>query len=599
MPLVCDAVNFVRRTTEIVKSLLLSAPIRLSCLLAICVSGGSATAQSLEVAQVRPPDTRGIEPPSQQPLPTPEIETLPSPDQLLPATPTPTPGDRPDVDAPQEITVRGFTITGSTVFSQEQMLRAIEKKIGPIPPEGKKISLNQLFEARTAITELYTENEYITSGAFIPPQKLQDGQVEIRVVEGSLEDIQVLGTKDLKPGYISSRLGLATQTPLNRSKLLEALQLLQLNPLIETISAELSAGSRPGTSLLQVTVTEADSASATFTFDNQRVPSVGTLRGQIQGVEQNLLGYGDTISLAFTKTEGSNALDFGYTIPVSPRNTTISFNAGFSASDVIEAPFDILDIHSESNYFEITGRHPLIQTPTTDLAVGLTFGRRSTQTDLLDEIPFPSPGADTEGRTTETVARFFQEYTKRSSQSVFALRSQFNFGLDALNSTVNEEPPDTRFFSWRLQGQWVRLLAPDMLLLVRSDLQLANKPVLPIEQFGLGGALNLRGYRQDLLLTDNGLSGSAELRIPILRLPKQQALLQATPFVDLGRGWNNGDFADPDPGFLASLGVGLRLQVGNNFTARMDFGFPLVDVDSAKNTLQEKGIYFSIIYTPF
>lgn len=558
----------------------------------------NAVAQSVDVAQVIPPDPRGGQPSPLEPLPTPRIEQLPPPEQLLPPAPG-VPTEQSPVDGPQTIRVSGFTITGSTIFSQQQLNEAIARSIGPIPAAGRQLSLSELFQARSAITDLYTSNGYITSGAFIPPQKLEAGVVEIRVVEGSLEDIRVTGTRKLQPGYVSSRIGIATQTPLNRDRLLEALQLLQLNPLIGNISAELSAGSRPGTSLLDIRVTEADSSYATFTFDNQRVPSVGTFRGQVLGVEQNLLGYGDTLSASFTKTAGSNALDFGYTVPVSPYNTTISFNAGVSSSDVIERPFDVLDIHSDSNYFEITGRHPLIQTPTKELALGLTFGRRSTQTTLLGDIPFPSPGSDLDGRTTESVVRFFQEYTQRSSQAVFAARSQFNFGLPILGATVNDESPDTKFFAWRLQTQWVRLLAPETLLLLRGDLQLADRPLLPIEQFGLGGVLTVRGYRQDYLLTDNGLFGSAEVRIPVLRLPRQQALLQFAPFVDFGRGWNLGASPDPDPGFLASLGFGLRLQISNNFTARVDFGFPLVNVDANKRTLQEKGIYFSVTYTPF
>ncbi|PZV18412.1 MAG: hemolysin activation/secretion protein [Leptolyngbya sp.] len=555
---------------------------------------------STAIAQLPAPDPRGNQPPSLEPLPIPRIEPIPSPDQLLPPSPSaPSSPEQFPVDTPQNIQVTKFVVVGSTVFSDKELTAAIAKVIGEIPPTGRTISLAELFQARSAVTDLYVSRGYLTSGAYIPPQKLQSGVIEIRVVEGSLEDIRVTGTKKLNPGYVASRIGIATQAPLNRDRLLEALQLLQLNPLIANISAELSAGSRPGTSLLEVKVTEAKSASATFTVDNARVPSVGSIRGQASGLEQNLLGFGDALSLSFTKTGGSNAVDLSYTVPVSPHNTTISFSAGFSNSEVIEAPFDILEIKSASNYLELTGRHPLIQTPTQDLAVGLTFGRRSTRTQLLDDIPFPSPGADTEGRTTASVVRFFQEYTKRSSQSVFAVRSQFNLGVNALGSTVNVEPPDTRFFAWRGQAQWVRLLAPETLLIVRGDLQLGDRPLLPIEQFGVGGQLSVRGYRQDLLLTDNGAFGSAEVRIPILRLPKQQALLQVTPFVEYGQGWNNGTSPNPDPSALVSAGFGLRLQVSNNFTARMDFGFPLVQVNSQKETLQEKGIYFSVVYTLF
>ncbi len=551
------------------------------------------------IAQLPAIDPRGNQPPSLEPLPIPRIEPLPSPDQLLPPSPMPPNSEQLPVDAPQTIRVTQLVVVGSTVFSEQVLNEAITQSIGAIPPTGRTLSLTELFQARSAITDLYVSRGYLTSGAYIPPQKLQTGVVEIRVVEGSLEDIQVTGTTNLKPGYVASRIGIATKAPLNRDRLLEALQLLQLNPLIANISAELSAGSRPGTSLLEVKVTEAKSASATFTVDNARVPSVGSVRGQAAGLEQNLLGFGDALSASFTKTSGSTAVDFGYTVPVSPYNTTLSFSAGFSNSEVIEAPFDILDIKSNSNYFEITARHPLIQTPTQELALGLTFGRRSTRTQLLGDIPFPSPGADPDGRTTESVVRFFQEYTKRSSQSVFALRSQFNVGVSALGSTVNVEPPDTRFFAWRGQAQWVRLLAPETLLIVRGDLQLGDRPLLPIEQFGVGGSLSVRGYRQDLLLTDNGAFGSAEVRIPIFRLPKQQALLQLTPFMDYGQGWNNGESANPDPSALVSAGFGLRLQVSNNLTARMDFGFPLVKVNSQKETLQEKGIYFSVVYTLF
>jgi hemolysin activation/secretion protein len=552
------------------------------------------------IAQVPAVDPLGNQPPSLEPLPIPRIEPIPSPDQLLPPLPTtPSSPDRLPVDTPQTIPVNQFLVVGSTVFSAQELTDAIAKSIGAIPPGGRTISLTELFQARSAVTDLYASRGYFTSGAYIPPQKMQSGVIEIRVLEGSLEDIRVTGTTKLNPGYVASRIGIATQAPLNRDRLLEALQLLQLNPLIANISAELSAGSRPGTNLLEVKVTEAKSASATFTVDNARVPSVGSVRGQASGLEQNLLGFGDALSLSFTKTSGSTAVDFSYTAPVSPRNTTLNFSAGFSNSSVIEAPFDILDIRSNSSYFEFTARQPLIQTPTQELAVGLTLGRRNTRTQLLDDIPFPSPGADPEGRTTESVVRFFQEYTKRSSQSVFAVRSQFNVGVNALGSTVNVDPPDTRFFAWRGQAQWVRLLAPETLLIVRGDLQLGDRPLLPVEQFGVGGQMSVRGYRQDLLLTDNGAFGSAEVRIPILRLPKQQALLQFTPFIDYGQGWNNGASANPDPSALVSAGFGLRLQISNNLTARMEFGFPLVQVNSQKETLQEKGIYFSVVYTLF
>ena len=272
---------------------------------------------------------------------------------------------------------------------------------------------------------------------------------------------------------------------------------------------------------------------------------------------------------------------------------------------MIEPPFDRLDIKSDYYQYKLTLRQPVIQTPNQELALGLTFDRQQSETSLLG-ILFPlSPGADNKGRTRISTLRFFQEWTQRGEREVIAVRSQFSFGIDAFDATINDDPPDSRYFVWRGQAQWVRLLAPDTLLLARTDLQVADRPLFPVEQFGLGGLFTVRGYRQDALLTDNGVFASVELRLPIFREPRQEMVLQIVPFVDFGSAWNNSGEADsfrrlnPDPSTLVSVGLGLRYQLGEHLTARFDWGIPLVEIDSRDRTLQEQGLYFSIIYNPF
>jgi len=125
--------------------------------------------------------------------------------------------------------------------------------------------------------------------------------------------------------------------------------------------------------------------------------------------------------------------------------------------------------------------------------------------------------------------------------------------------------------------------------------QLADRPLVPLEQFGLGGQESVRGYRQDILLTDSGALASAEVRIPILRLPQQRILVQVAPFVDIGTAWNSFGRPDPDPSFLASTGLGLQLQVSDRLTVRLDYGIPLVSAVSSERTWQENGFYFSIV----
>ncbi|HEY9652342.1 MAG TPA: ShlB/FhaC/HecB family hemolysin secretion/activation protein [Coleofasciculaceae cyanobacterium] len=552
-----------------------------------------------QLVEPRPPD---IFQPSPSAPPQPQTpQPLPPPEQLLePSAPNPTNPDEPSTPIQETITVQEFKFVGSTVFSDEQLAKVTE------PFTKRPITFAELLSARTAVTTLYTSNGYVTSGAFIPPQTLTSGTVTIQIVEGGLEDIQVNGLRRLRSGYVRSRLALATGKPLNVPRLLEALRLLQLDPLISRISAELSTGSSPGTSLLIVDVAEANTWSYQLFANNGRSPSVGSFRRGASLTQANLLGFGDSLTFSYTNTDGSNGIDANYTFPLNARNGTLSLAYGNTSSEVIEDPFNVLDIQSSSRYFDITLRQPVFQTPTQEFVLGLIGSRRESDTSILDDLPFPlSPGADDEGRTRLTALRFFQEWTQRSAQEVIALRSQFSLGLDAFNATVNEtipetgeQIPDSRFFSWRGQAQWVRLLAPDTLFLLRGDIQLADQFLLPIEQYGLGGLGSVRGYRQDLLLADNGALVSAELRLPIVRIPQWQGVLQVIPFFDVGAVWNSGR-EDPETDHLAALGLGLQWQQGDRFTARLDWGIPLVSVDSRERTWQENGLYFSITVNPF
>lgn len=552
----------------------------------------SLTAQAVSAPAIPPPQDL-LPPPSSPPLPPLDpAPTSPPPDLQPPISPTIPEAPLPNT-IPGSISVTEFEVIGSTVFSFEELAAVTA------PFTNRPITFAELLQAQAAITQLYTSQGYLTSGAVIPPQALSNGVVKIQVVEGGLEAINIAGTQKLNPNYVRSRLAIATQKPLNSRRLLEALQLLQLNPLIQTISADLSAGTRPGENLLTVRVTEADSFHVQAAIDNDRSPSVGTVRRTLQVHEANLLGQGDSLSLAYANTAGSNTLEAEYVWPLNPRNGTLSFSASTSHNRVIEEPFEPIDIAAKSRSFDLTFRQPLHQTPSRELAVGLTASRLESDTSLLGEPFRLSPGADAEGHTRITALRFFQEWTDRGSQSVFAVRSQFSVGLDALNSTINNEAPDSRFLAWRGQAQWARLLAPDTLLLLRSDLQLADRALVPLEQFGLGGQQSVRGYRQGALLADNGALVSAELRIPILRSPRTTNLLQVAPFIDFGTTWASSGQANSDPNSLLGVGLGLRWQPSDRLTARLDWGIPLISVSSPKRTWQENGLYFSLIYNPF
>lgn len=557
------------------------------------LSPPSSPPRDAQLTQVPPTPPRSIDPRPQLPLPPPEdllqppppAPELQVPSAPLPETPT-TPGD--DVT----VVVDRFEVVGSTVFSEAELQAAVA------PFVGRPLTLAELLQARTAITQLYIDGGYASSGAFIPPQVPDNGTVRIEVIEGRLSDIQVQGNSRLNSTYVSSRLAMAAAPPLNVNRLVEGLRLLQLDPLIANISGELSAGLEPGTNRLTVTVDEADSTDVDFVTSNDRSVAVGSWERGLFFNQRNLTGHGDGLRVGYLNTDGSDRLIASYQFPINPRNGTLGVYFERTGSEVISQPASILDINTKSTLLNLSFRQPVILTPTQELALSLTGSWQKSRSEFLagllgEPLPFPTFGANANGEIEVFALRFAQDWTNRGSNQVVAARSQFSLGLGGstpLNPTG--DAPDSHFFSWLGQAQWARLLGPETLLLVRGEAQLATDTLPSPELFGLGGQRTVRGYRQDRLLTDNALLASAEVRFPILRNRERQSLLQVVPFLDVGTGWNT-RVPNPNPNTLIGTGVGLLWTEGDYWNARLDWGFPLNGSESG-NTWQENGLYFSI-----
>lgn len=505
-----------------------------------------------------------------------------------------------------------------------------------------QLSGRQLIEIAVKVTEVYHEAGYETSSALIciPKETSEagEGPIKVRVIEGTLsepprlvsvveDDSGALKLNDsgrLRQNYIESRLGVEVDQPLNVDLLKENLQLLLRDPLLRSIRARLSADAIPGQSILEIDYEEVPSFRAALIFDNARSPSISTFQQQLVLSENNLFGIGDSLAVGYSNTSGSDSFNASYTIPLNSQNGTFTASIGDLSSGVIESPFDDIDndgsgpdIESDSQTYELELRQPIVRSirlaepddPNqssifNEFALGLNLSVQDSKTTLLD-FPFPRPGADEDGRIRNVALRFSQEWFQQSAMAGIALRSEFSLGLGVLNATVNEqivgvEPiPDSRYFAWRGQAQWVRRLDPEnqyRLFLLRLNTQLAGQALLSSEQFSLGGVTSGRGYRQDSILTDNGLFASAEVRWPIFQ--EEDTVILVTPFIDAGIGWNGADRTQPEFNGIASVGLGLQLFQGDDFTAQVDWGIPLINDVSGGETWQESGIHFSLRYTP-
>lgn len=491
--------------------------------------------------------------------------------------------------------VKEIRVVGATALAPGALREIVR------PFENRELTSEDLDELRHRISTAYANAGYVNSGAVIPDQEVANGVVTVQVIEGRLTGIEVTGEHNFRDFYLKNRVQLGAGDPLNVRSLQEAIQLMLQNPQLERINAELAPGSQRGEALLRMDVKEAKRFSAAFSVANNRSPSVGPIRAELAAAARNVAGFGEIVGVRLGKTEGLEDQAVNFAVPVNARDTLFTARYERSRSRVIEEPFDIIDIKSESAAGEIGLSHPWFRNLRSTLTFGTSLYYRDNGTALLG-VPFAFPPVDTD-KAKVAAWRLFADWVDRTQDSVFAARGTFSNGLKAFGSTTSTTSgaPDSAYHAVLGQVQWARRLAPDgKQVVLRADGQYADDVLLPSEKFAIGGIDTVRGYRENQVVRDNGYIASAEYRHPLFHLPipgltqaEGAGLLSAALFFDYGVGWDHHGPAS-ETQKLWSYGPGLRWDPGEGFFAQLYWGIRGREVPKPHNDLQDRGIHFRV-----
>jgi hemolysin activation/secretion protein len=485
------------------------------------------------------------------------------------------------------IFVKQFTFSGNTVVSSDELSTLTQ------PYTGKELTLERLEELRQVLIALYVQKGFVNSGVIIPDQQVREGVVNLMVIEGKLTVLEISGLKHFRESYISSRLGKGSDNPLNLNHLQQSLQLLQQDERIRKINAELQPGMKLGEAALKVRIEEESPYKITLRLHNDAAPSTGAYRGELALADRNLLGFGDVLSADVGVTEGGFDFGAGYTVPITSHDTTFGAYYLRNENVVIEEQYKNINIQSTSETFGIKLRQPLYKTVSREIAISVAGEYRESRSWLLGH-PFTFSLGEHDGVSRVSVVRFGQEFVLRDNQYMVALNSTINLGISALGSTTNHDAPDSRFFSWL--GQLLllsRIGQSPVQVMLKANAQMAADVLLPLERFGIGGMNSVRGYRSNVLVRDNGVSSSLELRIPVINNMQGLGLVQLVPFMDFGWGWNSG-YGTPNPDKIYGTGGGFRWNIRNPLTLEAYYGYGLTNVHVDNKELSDRGFHFQL-----
>ncbi len=472
--------------------------------------------------------------------------------------------------------VNSIEVSPSEILTKEEINNIIQ------PLVGKNIFINDLQKAIDDINNLYAQKGFVTARAFLPEQTVENGNIKIDLMESKIGNITVQQNRWTKSKYITDRM------PQKQTDLFDIVELekdvLDFNRYNEGIklSANLKAGEQPGTTDIELVANENFPFHLTGIMDNQGRYATGSIRGGAMIYADSLFGLRDRMSIGSYFSKGATSPFFDYNIPVNKHDGRLGFLYSSTFAKIKYGDLSDLGMGSNAYQYSLYYSQPIIRKPGLELKAygGLNYKRSRTfsSIDILD---------DWIGGTDQIT----------SVEAALQLRKDTKYGIWYLNQNAAYSFPifnsqrDNNYFKY--SGSVVRLhdFSHGVIGQLRSNYQIVpgDKQIPYLDQIQSGGLATVRGYQEGLMIGKNGYFISGELMFPLLpREITSRKTGEKIPFI--GRYVKGAIFADhagifPSARedvyggsyFLASVGMGLRVQLPGDLSARLYWGYPLVN----------------------
>jgi len=442
---------------------------------------------------------------------------------------------------------------------------------------------------------MYRNDGYILSKAVVPPQKIEDGAVQINVIEGFVDRVvvqgQVRGPRRLLSEY---RKGILRSRPLKAKDLERYLLLVDDLPGVSVKSVLTPSKDKPGATNMTLILSN-KAYEGSLGLDNRGTKFNGPIQINA-GLSGNALfkNY-ERIGLQGVVTSDTDELQFFsgfYEQPISSEGTKLFFSASFSDSEPGSVLKDF-EVAGESKSFALKITHPFIRSRAENLNGSLSYTHRNSTTDILGTL-------DSEDRlrivNLGLSYDFVDEY-RGVNQVSFNLSKGFDIfdstKTGSENLTRNEGHSDFTKFS----GQALRLqqLAPSWMLLGAFSWQYSFEKLLSSEEFGVGGSQFGRAYDSSEITGDQGAAFKLELQKAFQ--PKKNYLrdVQAYTYFDYGVVWNRIPISTGSTvQDLNSLGAGIRFNVTDTISGYLEWDKPLNQEVSAEGN-KDGRLFFSLL----
>jgi hemolysin activation/secretion protein len=478
---------------------------------------------------------------------------------------------RPDVgaDTRPQFVLRSVSISGADTISHNRITSTYQ------PYLGRQVSQADLAAIAGAVSDLYRSAGFHLSRAIIPPQDIQNGRVQIRVIEGSIVQAELKGEGAEQFGVRPMLDPILAEHPSQLATLERQLFLINGWPGVRIADTALEEiGNATGRFRLTVYL-KTWHIFTSFGQDNLGSSSVGPSQTYATGAFNSHLAPGDTLAVNLsTIANDPRELHFGrlsYDAPVGVDGVRLGASVLYSEVRPGDARRLVNDI-TRTEAFELRG----CIVPLQSLSSSLTLTAATTFSNVSERDVF-GPWYNDHIRTASLTSDYrLQDRFGGTNYLTLTYRQGLDiFGASHWNDDLLSRGGASSNFS--VLNAWFaryQTLNDAWSVKLSGASQTASRPLFTSQQFYLGGTAFGRGYGAAEISGDNGLAGSFELRFDQKVNFRYWSGYQFYSFADAGVAWNDG-YRPSDGLSLSSAGAGVRLFLWDDLQADLGVAFPL------------------------
>ncbi|MFC7287440.1 ShlB/FhaC/HecB family hemolysin secretion/activation protein [Herminiimonas glaciei] len=471
--------------------------------------------------------------------------------------------------------INRFDVRGNTLLPPQ----TVDSLVAPYL--GKDRDFADVMKALEALEAAYHARGYQLVRIDLPEQELNQGTVVLNVVQTKIGNVVIEGNSHFDDANIRRSLPALQegQTP-DLKAVSKSLKLANENP-AKKVTMRMKSAEQDDEVDATLAVVDESVWRTTINFDNTGVASTGRTRAGVVLQNANMFGLDHVMSLQYTTTleEPSRVgvYGIGYHIPLYALGDSMDFYASYSDVDAGTVTAGIFDIAVSGKGSMYGARYNQNLATVGNYASKLMYGIDLKQYKNSMQLLGVELGADITVRPVSVGYQGDWSWGDGAIGFATTLLHNISGGSNGSQSDFDRVRFDAKanYTAIRVGGSLTQALPEQWLARAIINGQYTKDALIPGEQFGAGGAASVRGFLEREVANDSGITGNFEVyTAPLCGSGKWQC--RALAFYDHAYLTRNhalpGEFSTIS---INSVGLGLRLQLGNDVNFQVDVGHVL------------------------